>query len=58
VQSPSPAQLVVHAVAPHTYGLQLVVVALGQVPAPVQEAAATATPAVQLASLQGVAFEG
>jgi hypothetical protein len=58
LQSPLPAQLVLHAVASHAYGLQVVVAAAGQVPAPVHEAAATATPAVQLASRQGVAFEG
>jgi hypothetical protein len=50
MQSVSAAQLVLQAVAPHTSGVQLVVVAAGQLPAPSQLAAAVATPFAQLAA--------
>jgi len=42
-------QLVLQAVAPQTYGLQLVVTSAGQEPAPSHDAAAVAVPAAQLA---------
>jgi hypothetical protein len=57
MQSPLLAQLVLHAVGPQMYGVQLVVVA-GQVPDPVQLAAAVWTPALQLAERHGVVLDG
>jgi hypothetical protein len=48
-QSPGPAQLCLHAVAPHTYGAHGVVTALMQLPAPSQLADAVCVPAAQLA---------
>ena len=47
-------QLVVQAVAPQMNGEQLVVTAAGQLPVPVQVAAAVATPPAQLAARQDV----
>src|SRR5581483_6783531 len=49
MQSLSALQVALHAVAPQTYGEQVVVTAAGQLPVPVQFAAAVATPLVQLA---------
>src|SRR5204862_135997 len=48
MQSASAAHVVLQAVGPHTKGVQLVVCGAGQLPAPLQLAAAVATPAVQL----------
>jgi hypothetical protein len=49
MQSASAEQVVLQEVAPQTYGLQALVTAPGQEPAPLQLAAAVAVPAVQLA---------
>jgi ribonuclease E len=54
MQSVSAPQVVLQAVAPQTSGVQLVVVAAGQLPAPSQLAAATATPLAQLAARHDV----
>ena len=54
MQSVSAVQVVLQAVAPQMNGVQLVVVAAGQVPVPVQVAAAVATPLAQLAARQEV----
>ena len=54
MQSVSAVQVVLQAVAPQMNGVQLVVVAAGQVPVPVQVAAAVATPLAQLAARQAV----
>jgi hypothetical protein len=50
MQSVSTAQVVLHAVVPHTSGEQFVVTATGHAPAPLQFAAAVATPVAQLAA--------
>jgi hypothetical protein len=57
-QSPSVAQLVLHAVAPHRYGAQVVVETAGQPPAPSQFAARLATLFVQLGARHWVAAPG
>src|SRR5256885_1466634 len=49
MQSASALQVVLHAVAPQTYWSQAVTTAAGQAPAPVQLAAAVASPAAQVA---------
>ena len=54
MQSVSAVQVVLQAVDPQTSGVQLCVTAVGQVPVPVQVAAAVATPLVQLAARQEV----
>jgi len=46
MQSMSDAQVVLHAVAPHTYWSQLLTTAGGQLPAPSQKAALVCAPAV------------
>jgi hypothetical protein len=53
-QSASPVQLPRQAFAPHTYGLQPWVCGAGQFPAPSQDAANVATPALQLAPRHAV----
>src|SRR6267378_8587170 len=58
MQSESAAQLVLQAVAPHTYGVHCVVAAEGQVPVPLQEPAGTAVPAAQLAARHWVETPG
>jgi hypothetical protein len=58
MQSGSAAQLVLQAVAPHTYGVHCVVAAEGQVPVPLQEPAGTAVPAAQLAARHWVEAPG
>src|SRR5437867_1243847 len=58
MQSGSPEQVSLQAVAPHTSGVQLVVLEAGQVPLPLQLAAAVATPLVQLALRHTVAVDG
>ena len=58
MQSESAAQLVLQAVAPHTYGVHCVVAAEGQVPVPLQEPAGTAVPAAQLAARHWVEAPG
>ena len=47
--APVPLQLVTHAVAPHTNGVQASVDTAGQLPAPSQTAARVAVPLLQLA---------
>ena len=57
-QSPSAAQLVLHAVAPHTYGVHWVVAAEGQVPVPLHEPDGVAVPAEQPAARHWVEVPG
>ena len=47
-----------HVVVPHVNGAHVVVVGAGQLPAPLQDAAAVATPAPQLAVRHEVAEPG
>jgi hypothetical protein len=58
MQSVSVEQVVLHAVAPQTYGLQEVVTGAGQAPAPSQLAAAVAVPLEQVAVRQLVVLLG
>jgi hypothetical protein len=54
MQSASEPHVVLHAVAAHTYGAQMVVVAEGHAPAPSQFADAVARPVTQLAARHDV----
>lgn len=56
MQSELVVQLVLQAVGPQMYGLQLVVTGAGQAPEPLQVAAEVATPLAQLAARHEVVF--
>jgi hypothetical protein len=58
VQSVSTVQLPAQAVAPQVNGAQVTSCSAGQEPAPLQEAAATATPVVQEGLRQVVVLPG
>src|ERR1700730_653740 len=58
MQSESVAQLALHAVGPHTYGVHCVLAAEGQVPVPLQEPAGTPGPAATLAARHWVEAPG
>jgi hypothetical protein len=58
MQSVSALQLVLQAVAPHTYGLQAAVADEGQSPVPLHDAEAVCVPAVQLAARHEVPDPG
>jgi hypothetical protein len=58
MQSGSPEHVVLHAVAPHTYGLHAWVWIAGHAPAPLQDAARVAVPPEQDASRQLVEAVG
>jgi hypothetical protein len=58
VQSADVVQVVLQAVVPQMNGSQLLVAPGGQLPAPSQDAAAFATPAVQVADAQGFSEPG
>jgi hypothetical protein len=58
MQSPSEAQLLLHANVPHTYGEQGVVTGAGQEPVPLQLAPAVWVPELQPAARQIVVEPG